>query len=108
MNLAGQVPPLPPIPNNIRNAAGNSTLAATVPMSTAKVLALTREMMENALQENEVRAQAGVDPSAVSSEMKPGVTIDLSRKNIQELPEEVVDVIKNELERSVSFVTWHL
>lgn len=31
--------------------------------------------------------------------LKPGITIDLSRKHIQTLPEEVVDIVKNELER---------
>lgn len=34
--------------------------------------------------------------------IKPGVTIDLSRLNIQYLPDEVVDIIKNELERLVT------
>ena len=52
--------------------------------------------MKDALQHNESQA---AEASGVSNELKPGVTIDLSRKNIQELPEEVVDIIKNELER---------
>lgn len=39
------------------------------------------------------------DSSGVSNDLRPGLTIDLSRKNIQTLPEEVVDIIKNELER---------
>lgn len=39
------------------------------------------------------------DSSGVSNDLRPGLTIDLSRKNIQILPEEVVDIIKNELER---------
>lgn len=30
---------------------------------------------------------------------KPGVTLDMSRKGIQILPEEVVDIIKDRLER---------
>ena len=59
--------------------------------------------MNDALQHNESQA---AEASAVSTELKPGVTIDLSRKNIQELPEEVVDIIKNELERLVTSRTW--
>ncbi|RAL65383.1 hypothetical protein DID88_000951 [Monilinia fructigena] len=39
------------------------------------------------------------ESSAVSNELKPGVTIDLSHKQIQKFPEEVVDIIKIELER---------
>jgi len=55
--------------------------------------------MKAALQDNETQA---AEASGVSNDLKPGVTIDLSRLNIQCLPDEVVDIIKNELERSVS------
>jgi Leucine-rich repeat (LRR) protein len=52
--------------------------------------------MQNALEsENQVADAGGVGA------LKPGVTVDLSRNNIQVLPEEVVDIVKNELERSV-------
>jgi len=54
--------------------------------------------MQNALQENEAQAQRA-EGGAANTELKPGVTINLSHKGIRELPEEVVDVIKNELER---------
>lgn len=54
--------------------------------------------MQNALQENEAQAQRA-EGGTTNTELKPGVTIDLSRKGIRELPEEVVDVIKHELER---------
>lgn len=57
--------------------------------------------MQKALRENESQA---AEASAVSTNLKPGVTIDMSRKGIQKLPEEVVDVIKNELERFVLLV----
>lgn len=54
--------------------------------------------MQNALEsENQVADAGGVGA------LKPGVTVDLSRNNIQVLPEEVVDIVKNELERSVLF-----
>jgi methylthioribose-1-phosphate isomerase len=52
--------------------------------------------MKNAIQENQTKAAEAV---GVSNELKPGVTIDLSHKQIQQFPEEVVDIIKNELER---------
>ena len=54
--------------------------------------------MNNAIQENESQA---AEASGVSNELKPGITIDLSRKKIHELPDEVVDIFKHELERSV-------
>ncbi len=54
--------------------------------------------MKIALQDNESQA---AEASGVSNELKPGVTIDLRWLNIQHLPDEVVDVIKNELERFV-------
>jgi hypothetical protein len=70
------------------------------PAYAGKVLALARDAVQKALQENEAQAQSA-EGGIVSSDLKPGLTVDLSRKNIRELPEEVVDVIKHELERSV-------
>jgi len=57
--------------------------------------------MNNALMDNESQA---AEASGVSNELKPGITIDLSRRNIQELPEGVVDIIKHELERLVLLI----
>lgn len=51
--------------------------------------------MRNALESENQVAEVG----AVGANLKPGVTVDLSRKNIQRIPEEVVDILKNELER---------
>ncbi len=85
------------VPNNtLRHAASNSSLSAAAPISSGQVVALAREAMKNALDENQSKA---AEASGVSTELKPGVTIDLSHKNIQRFPEEVVDIIKNELER---------
>lgn len=95
------LPPPPPIPeqfNTAANGSSNSMLSASGPLSTNQVISLARQAMDSALRENETQA-AGA--SGVSTELKPGVTIDLSRKNIQALPDEVVDIIKNELERLV-------
>lgn len=94
---AGPPPPMPPLPN-LRGAPSNAALSAHQPLSASQVIASAREAMKLALEETETQA---AEASAVSTELKPGVTIDLSRKGIQKLPEEVVDIIKNELERSV-------
>ncbi|KAI8630983.1 RAM signaling pathway protein [Xylariaceae sp. FL1651] len=91
-------PPPPPIPEkyNVSSTASGATLSASTPMSSAQVINRAREAMKAALQDNESQA---AEASGVSNELKPGVTIDLSRLNIQSLPDEVVDIIKNELER---------
>jgi len=57
---------------------------------------MAREAMRVALNESETQT---ADASGVSNDLRPGLTIDLSRKNIQTLPDEVVDIIQNELER---------
>ncbi|KAH8197395.1 hypothetical protein TruAng_008454 [Truncatella angustata] len=90
------MPPPPPIPEMFRQSS-SSNLSASAPMSANQVIALAREAMRSAIRENESQA---AEASGVSTELKPGVTIDLSRRNIQELPDEVVDIIKNELERN--------
>ncbi|KAI1506637.1 hypothetical protein F5X99DRAFT_365019, partial [Biscogniauxia marginata] len=97
---ANMPPPPPPIPDkfNVSANSSGSTLSASAPLSSAQVIALAREAMNSALQDNESQA---AEASGVSNELRPGVTIDLSRMNIQSLPDEVVDIIKNELERSV-------
>lgn len=91
-------PPPPPIPEkyNVPAPSSGATLSASPPMSSGQVIHLAREAMKEALQDNESQA---AEASGVSNELKPGVTIDLSRLNIQSLPDEVVDIIKNELER---------
>ncbi|KAJ3556135.1 hypothetical protein NPX13_g10204 [Xylaria arbuscula] len=91
-------PPPPPIPEkyNVSHASPGATLSASVPMSAHQVISHAEEKMKAALQDNESQA---AEASGVSNGLKPGVTIDLSRLNIQVLPDEVVDVIKNELER---------
>jgi hypothetical protein len=82
----------------VQHMASNSSLSTQIPISAGQVIALAREAMKNALDENQTKA---AEASGVSNELKPGVTIDLSHKNIQKFPEEVVDIIKTELERYV-------
>jgi hypothetical protein len=74
----------------------NTSLSAQTPITASQVIDLAKEAMKNALEENETKA---AEASGVSNELKPGVTIDLSHKNIHNFPDEVVDIIKNELER---------
>ncbi|CZS98374.1 hypothetical protein WAI453_005849 [Rhynchosporium graminicola] len=82
--------------NGIRHEASNSGPSIQIPISAGQVVALAQEAMKNAIEENRTKAE---EASGVSTELKPGVTIDLSHKQIQKFPEEVVDIIKNELER---------
>jgi hypothetical protein len=84
------------MPPGLRQEASNSSLSTQAPISSERVIALAREAMRNALEENQTKA---AEASGVSNELKPRVTIDLSRENIQKLPDEVVDIIKVELER---------
>ncbi|RKF56214.1 putative ram signaling pathway protein [Erysiphe neolycopersici] len=83
-------------PKMLRSTVSNSSLSSQPSMSPYQFIALAREAMKNALEENRSKA---VEAKSVSNELKPGVTIDLSHKLIQRFPDEVVDIIKNELER---------
>ncbi|KAG6359821.1 hypothetical protein INS49_010874 [Diaporthe citri] len=90
------IPPPPPIPKTVRKIPSNSGLTASAPIAQSQVIVLARDAMKKAVEENQSQV---AEASAVSSELKPGVTVNLSHKNIQKLPEEVVDVIKDQLER---------
>ena len=85
----------PPPAHHLRDTSSNGSLSASGPLSAGQVLGLAREAMR-AAHENEAKA---AEASGVSSSLKPGLTIDLSRKKIARLPDEIVDVIKDELER---------
>ncbi|SPQ20439.1 041bef23-3063-477e-b2dc-03ab7110b5d5 [Thermothielavioides terrestris] len=91
--LANPTPP-PPVPS-LRDVPSTSNLSAGQPASPSQVLAMAREAMRVA-HENEAKA---AEASGVANTLKPGLTVDLSRKKIQALPEEIVDIIKDELER---------
>lgn len=83
-------------PTSVRHATSNSSLSTQVPISASQVVALAQEAMRNAIEENQSKA---AEASGVTTELKPRVTIDLSHKQIQKFPEEVIDIIKTELER---------
>ncbi|POS87395.1 hypothetical protein EPUL_001109, partial [Erysiphe pulchra] len=83
-------------PKMLRSTVSNSSLSSQPSMSPYQFIAIAREAMKNALEENRSKA---AEAKSVSNELKPGVTIDLSHRMIQRFPDEVVDIIKNELER---------
>ncbi|KAF4123645.1 Leucine-rich repeat (LRR) protein [Geosmithia morbida] len=87
--------PTPPISSLRNNSTPGATLSASSGIPPSQVIALARESLKNSLENEKQVAEAGT----VGAGLKPGVTIDLSRKNIQKIPEEVVDIVKNELER---------
>ena len=101
MAAAAASDPIPPVPS-VRDARSNSSLSASAPVSSNQVLALAREAMRIAHENEAQTAQA----SGVSDNLKPGLTIDLSRKRIESLPDEVVDIIKDELERYIHTSTF--
>ncbi|CAK7204583.1 RAM signaling network component [Sporothrix eucalyptigena] len=95
VNLANiPIPPPPPPPPMPTGRAGS--LTASAPIAASQVIALAREAMKDALRHTNQQVGDGGD---INNELKPGLTIDLSRKNIQRLPDEVVDIIMNKLER---------
>ncbi|CAK7219273.1 RAM signaling network component [Sporothrix curviconia] len=89
--------PIPPPPAPPLMLSGRSgSLTASAPIAASQVIALAREAMKEALRHTDQQAGDGGD---INNELKPGITIDLSRKNILRLPDEVVDIIMNKLER---------
>lgn len=95
----GATPPPPPIPTGT-NAPPNGNLSVSRALTPAQVISLARDAMNTALESEGQAAEA----STVGTGLKSGVTVDLSRKNIQKLPEEVVDIVKDELERFVQLL----
>lgn len=98
-------PPRPPLMNTVRrmppavrNGVPGPNVTAQGPISSSQVVVLAREALKHAIEENQTKA---AEASGVSNDLKPRVTIDLSHKNIQKFPEEVVDIIKGEIERYI-------
>lgn len=88
--------PVPPVPTN-SNAPPNGNLSASRALTSTQVINLTHDAMRTALESEGQAAEV----NAAGAGIKSGVTIDLSRKNIHKLPEDVVDIVKDKLERSV-------
>jgi hypothetical protein len=89
-----QVPPNP----NTNISTSTIRYAPTQPaISAGKVVALAEDAMKAAREETQ-RSVAGGD-AVVNGDVKPGVTIDLGHKYIARIPDEMVDIIKDEIER---------
>lgn len=76
----------------------SSTLQTTMQPTKDELIGIARKAIDNA--HNEIRSTAdsglGVD---TQQQPQPGVTVDLCHKKIIILPEEVIDIIKDEIER---------
>lgn len=70
-------------------------------LSPEDIISLAREAIETS--RDEVRRSG--EGTASTELQQPGVTVDLGHKNITRLPEEVIDIIKDEIERFVSNCT---
>lgn len=69
---------------------------APVPISDEEVVALAKAAIDHSRQDIVQRPDA---PRELQQQQPPGITIDLGHKNIARLPDEVVDVIRLEIER---------
>ncbi len=82
--------PTSSVPYSI-SSDGSMTVCPT--LSSAEVIALAKDALRSALEENATNGMG-------SKELKPpGITIDMSHQNIMTFPDEVIDIIKNEIER---------
>ncbi|KAK3393092.1 RAM signaling pathway protein-domain-containing protein [Podospora didyma] len=85
-------PPQPPQPPAQPRGVSPGVVAATAPLSPGQIITLVREARKKALVDGESRP---AEPDG----LKPGITLDLIRKNIPALPEEVIDILRNGVER---------
>ena len=68
------------------------------PVSDADVVALAKAAIEQSRDDINQRAVDAQAPPQLQQQ-QPGITIDLGHKNIAHLPDEVIDVIRAEIER---------
>jgi hypothetical protein len=68
------------------------------PISDDEVVTLTKAAFEQSRNDINQRAAAESAPRELQQQ-QPGITIDLGHKNIARLPDEVIDVIRAEIER---------
>jgi hypothetical protein len=74
------------------------SIVAPRQLTQEETIDLTRRAVENGIQETK-RSLAGDD--SVSEVVRPKLTIDLGHSHIVRIPEQVVDIIKDEVERYV-------
>jgi hypothetical protein len=68
--------------------------------SDEEVIAFARDAIEASREES----RRGRDGVLSTDLQQPGVTVDLGHRNIVRLPDEVIDIIKQEIERYVNFL----
>lgn len=73
---------------------------APTPLSDDQVVALAKNAFEQS--RNDISHRAAVESAPRDLQQQPpGITIDLGHKSIARLPDEVIDVIRLEIERCV-------
>ncbi|KAK1836992.1 RAM signaling pathway protein-domain-containing protein [Podospora conica] len=90
--------PQPPPPNQQQHQHQQSragTAPPSVPLSPGQVVAIVREARKKALLGDDSRGAADADADG----LKPGITLDLIAKNIPTLPDEVIEILRNGVER---------
>ncbi|KAH8882743.1 hypothetical protein GQ53DRAFT_665329 [Thozetella sp. PMI_491] len=101
LNSVAREPPRASPETSASAAVVQNGTSATTPIAPEQVVKLTREAMSKALA-NEANRASEAEANAIQGDtltLRPGVTIDLRRQAIPLLPEEVVDIIKDKLER---------
>jgi hypothetical protein len=63
-----------------------------------ELIAIARRAIDNA--HNQIRIDSGIGVDT-QQQQQPGVTVDLCTKKIVNLPVEVIDIIKDEIERYI-------
>jgi hypothetical protein len=107
------LPPIPPEPmgknttglaysashsRTVRYAPSQQSISSQPPIPAGAVISLVEDALAAAKADTQ-RTVAGLGQAP--GDIRAGFTIELSRKNIQFIPEEVVDLIKDDIERSV-------
>lgn len=72
----------------------------SIPMSTAELVAFTQQELDKDAKEREAKLQAA-GAAGLPRQSQEGVTLDLGNKTIEALPVEVIELIKDRVERSV-------
>jgi hypothetical protein len=73
---------------------------SATPISDEEVVAKVRVLIEQSREDINQRAVAdNPQPPRELQQQQPGITIDLGHKSIVRLPDEVIDVIRTEIER---------
>ena len=75
-------------------------------LSSEDIVSLAREVIAREASRDVIRRNTNPKPSDVSQSgvQRPGVTVDFGHKRIVNLPDEVIDIIKDEIERYMDII----